>query len=84
MPRKQPPPIRTVAYVHVGDKLVNVDDLLPDQRQQLADWLVVTALNAAFAGKATFSIAQKNGDTKPEGVMDYGVQSKTDSAGQSR
>ena len=61
MPRKQPPPIRVVAYVHVGDQLVNVDDLNQNQRTQLADWITVTALNAAFAGKATFSVKKAGG-----------------------
>lgn len=53
MPKK-PPEIRAVAYVHVGDKLVNVDDLNQEQRERLARKLTVTMLNAAFKGKAEF------------------------------
>lgn len=53
MPKK-PRKIRTVAYVHVGDKLVNVDDLNKEQRERLGRELTVTMLNAAFKGKAKF------------------------------
>lgn len=51
--RKQPK-IRVEAYVHVGDKLVNVDDLDAEKRELLARKLTVTMLNAAYKGKARF------------------------------
>lgn len=46
--------IRTESYVHVGDKLVNTDDLNDEQRRKVATWLKITYLNALFQGKAEF------------------------------
>ena len=46
--------IKTVSYVHVGDKLVNTKDLNDEQRLRLATWLKITYLNALFEGEATF------------------------------
>ena len=46
--------IKTVSYVHVGDKLVNTKDLNEEQRRTLATWLKITYLNALFEGEATF------------------------------
>lgn len=46
--------IRTESFVHVGDKLVNTDDLNDEQRRRLATWLKITYLNALFRGKAEF------------------------------
>ena len=46
--------IKTVSYVHVGDKLVNTKDLNEEQRRTLATWLNITYLNALFEGEATF------------------------------
>lgn len=40
--------------MHVGDKLVNTDDLNDEQRRKLATWLKITYLNALFQGKAEF------------------------------
>ena len=42
--------IKTVSYVHVGDKLVNTKDLNDEQRRRLATWLNITYLNALFEG----------------------------------
>lgn len=50
MARKQE--IRTVSFVHVGDELVNTDDLNYEQRLKLAEWLKTTYLNTLFKGKA--------------------------------
>lgn len=50
MARKQK--IETVSYVHVGDKLVNTDDLNDEQRRRLAKWLTITFLNTLLKGKA--------------------------------
>ena len=46
--------IRTVSFVHIGDELVNTDDLDDDQRRRLATWLKTTYLNTLFQGKAEF------------------------------
>lgn len=46
--------IRTVSFVHIGDELVNTDDLNDEQRRRLATWLKTTYLNALFRGKAEF------------------------------
>ena len=53
MPRKEQK-IKVVSYVHVGDQLVNTDDLDPERKRQLATWLKCTYLNALFEGKAKF------------------------------
>jgi len=52
MPKK--PEIRTASFVHIGDELVNTDDLDDEQRRRLATWLKTTYLNALFKGKAEF------------------------------
>ena len=44
--------IKTVSYVHVGDQLVNTDDLSREQKKELATWLKVTYLNTLYQGKA--------------------------------
>ena len=54
--------IRTVSYVHVGDKLVNTKDLTEEQRVKVATWLKVTYLNALFRGKAEFYVTS-DGET---------------------
>lgn len=46
--------IRTESYVHIGDELVNTDDLNDDQRRRLATWLKTTYLTTLFQGKAEF------------------------------
>jgi len=46
--------IRTASFVHIGDELVNTDDLDEEQRRKLATWLKVTYLNTLFQGKAEF------------------------------
>ena len=51
--------IRTVSYVHVGDQLVNTDDLNADQKRVLATWLKSTYLNALFQGKAEFTVPER-------------------------
>ena len=52
MARKQE--IKTVSFVHIGDQLVNTDDLNDEQRRRLATWLKTTYLNTLFRGKAEF------------------------------
>ena len=48
--------IKTVSYVHVGDQLVNTDDLSREQKKELATWLKVTYLNTLYQGKAVFRV----------------------------
>ena len=54
--------IRTASFVHIGDKLVNTDDLDDDQRRRLATWLKTTYLNTLFQGKAEFFESSGEGD----------------------
>lgn len=56
--------IRTASFVHIGDKLVNTDDLDDDQRRRLATWLKTTYLNTLFQGKAKFFESSGEGDCK--------------------
>ena len=53
MPRKELK-IKVVSYVHVGDQLVNTEDLDPERKRQLATWIKCTYLNTLYAGKAKF------------------------------
>lgn len=53
MPRKDTK-IKVVSYVHVGDQLVNTEDLDPERKRQLATWIKCTYLNALYEGKAKF------------------------------
>ena len=46
--------IKVASYVHVGDQLVNTEDLNPEQKRQLATWIKCTYLNALYEGKAKF------------------------------
>ncbi len=46
--------IRTVSFVHIGDELVNTDDLNDEQRRRLATWLKTTYLNTLFQGRVEF------------------------------
>lgn len=54
--------IKTVSFVHIGDELVNTDDLNDEQRRRLATWLKTTYLNALFRGKAEFFESSGEGD----------------------
>ena len=56
--------IRTVSFVHIGDELVNTDDLDDDQRRRLATWLKTTYLNTLFQGKAEFFESSGERDCK--------------------
>ncbi len=53
MPRKEQK-IKVVSYVHVGDQLVNTDNLDAEQKRRLATWIKCTYLNALYEGKARF------------------------------
>ncbi len=44
--------IRVVAYVHVGDELVNVDELTPEQKTVLAAKILCTGFNELNRGVA--------------------------------
>ena len=56
--------IKVISYVHVGDQLVNTEDLDPERKQQLATWLKCTYLNALFEGKAKFYPVEEGGKEK--------------------
>lgn len=64
MPRKpkERPPIRTESYVHVGDKLVNTDDLNPVQKEKLGIWIKTTLLNSIYRGRYRFFPVDENGN----------------------
>lgn len=51
--------MKAVSYVHVGDKLVNTDELDPEQKKRLANALAVEWMNGLFRGKAEFFPAEK-------------------------
>ena len=53
MARRQEP-IRTEAFVHIGDQLVNLDTLSREQRSYIGAKLRTAMLNAAWEGKAVF------------------------------
>jgi len=46
--------IKVVSYVHVGDQLVNTEDLDAEQKRRLATWIKCTYLNTLYQGKAKF------------------------------
>ena len=50
--------IRVESYVHVGDQLVNTDDLTYEQKVQLAWWIKLTYCQELYRGKAVFSLAK--------------------------
>lgn len=56
--------IKVVSYVHVGDQLVNTEELDPERRQQLATWIKCTYLNTLYEGKAKFYPAKVGGKDK--------------------
>ncbi len=55
----QPPEIKTVSYVRIGEELVNTDDLTQAHKGCLATWLKLTYLNNLFMGKAKFTEKSK-------------------------
>ena len=52
--------IKTVSYVHVGDRLVCTDELTQEQKVRLATKLKVEWMNAMFRGQAEFYAVQTN------------------------
>lgn len=50
----KPPEIRTRAFVHVGDRLAEVETLTPAQRRTLAAALKARYLDELFRGRAAF------------------------------
>lgn len=56
--------IRAESFVHVGEELVNTDDLDDGRRRRLATWLKITYLNALFRGKAEFFESSGAGDCR--------------------
>lgn len=55
--------IKTVSYVHVGDKLVCTDDLDAERKKQLGTWIKTTYLNELFRGQARFYPAEAGSNT---------------------
>ena len=53
---RQTQKINVVSYIHVGDKLVNTDDLNDVQKQYVATLLRQQYMNALFQGRATFGL----------------------------
>lgn len=53
---KKQEPIRTEAFVHIGDQTVNIDTLTPEQRSYVGAQLLATMLNAGNEGKAVFAV----------------------------
>lgn len=49
--------IKTRAWVHVGDELVDVDTLPYEKRSELATKLTLTWFNTLYEGKAEFCVA---------------------------
>lgn len=49
---------KVVSYVHVGNDIVNTEDLTEDQRRRVGTWLKSTYLTALFRGKAEFREAE--------------------------
>lgn len=58
MARKQQK-ITAISYVRVGGELVRTEDLDPERKKELANWLKVTYLNNLFRGKAVFRVAEE-------------------------
>lgn len=53
--------IKVVSYVHVGEKLVNTEDLTAEQRTRLATALKIDWLNGLFAGEGV--VFHRSGET---------------------
>lgn len=62
MAKKHKQEIRTVSFVHVGDQLINTDQLNQHQKRKLATWLKKTYLNALFRGKVEFFESDSEGE----------------------
>ena len=56
--RIRPEDIKVISYVHVGETLVNTEDLTPQQRQRMADVLKAEWMNGLFQGRAVFKPAE--------------------------
>lgn len=58
MARRKQTQIRTVSYIHVGNKLVCTDDLTPQQKYYVGTLLKQQILNAFYQGKAEFGLPE--------------------------
>ena len=63
--------IRVVAYVHVGDELVNVDELTPEQKTVLAAKLQCAGFNEIYRGRAEMFFP---GITEPSPAAREGIR----------
>lgn len=52
---KKREPIKVTAYIHVGDQLVDVDTLTPNQRDYVGARLRMEFLNSIHRGQAVFT-----------------------------
>lgn len=50
--------MKAVSYVHAGDRLVNTEELDPEQRERLANALAVEWMNGLFRGEAVFRVKE--------------------------
>jgi len=57
------------AWVHVGDQLVDVDTLSPEMKQKLATELNLSLMNALYAGRAVFTVAEKPDGGEPDSAQ---------------
>ena len=57
MAKRRPP--MSASFVHIGDRLVNTEDLTPAQRRELATQNVLAFMNEFYIGRAVFSRAER-------------------------
>lgn len=53
---RQTQKIRTISYIHVGDRLVDTETLNDEQKKYVATRLNQQFMNALFRGKAEFGL----------------------------
>lgn len=54
MAKKNQEPLRVEAFVRVGGKEVNVDELTDEQRKRLGTWIKTTVAREFYRGQAVF------------------------------
>ncbi len=66
--------MKAVSYVHVGDKLVNTDELDPEQKKRLANALAVEWMNGLFRGQAVFYVKDRQEESDCHAGVSTGSQ----------
>lgn len=61
MDSREKPKLKVTSWVRRGGELVSTDSLTPEERRDLSDWVNVTMLNEAYAGRYRFSAAGRTG-----------------------